>query len=58
MEPSAKIKAEQCRRLATYLRTEAGRTDQPAFATRMLGVAAELEQQATALKAATPPIAA
>jgi hypothetical protein len=51
VEPSAKIKSEQCRRLATYLRTEASRTAMPSFAARMLGVAQELEQQADVLKA-------
>jgi hypothetical protein len=58
MEPSAKTKAQQCRSLATYLRTAAGRTEMPGFASRMLGVAAELEQQAEMFRALIPPIAA
>ena len=46
--------AQECRRLATYLRTAAARTDQPDFAARMLIVAKELEQRADVLK---PPLA-
>jgi hypothetical protein len=58
MEPTAKTKSEQCRRLATNLRTEAGRTSMPGFAARMLGVALELEAQAEVLKARIPPVIA
>ena len=50
MEPTDKYKSTECRRLATYLRSAAARTEQPDFAARMLGVALELEQQADALK--------
>jgi hypothetical protein len=58
VEPSAKIKSEQCRRIATNLRTQAASTQLPDFAARMIGVAKELEQQATALKMLHSPVAA
>ena len=54
VEPTAKNKSEQCRRLATNLRTEAARTQLPGFAARMISVAEDLEQQAIMLKALIP----
>ena len=54
MEPTAKNKSEQCRRLATNLRTEAGRTQQPFFAAKMMSVARDLDREADKLKALIP----
>jgi hypothetical protein len=46
--------SQECRRLATYLRTAASRTCRIEFSARMLAVAAELEQQAVVTNSGSP----